>query len=266
MTHAPPRLVNTAPRLVLAVVVLSLLAFSVASLFAAPTQFPTITVEYLQTDSARAIARWVKPCDGKGCADGYTVKWTAGSATRNVTTTALADTFRVKRPAYGDSLLATVTVTAVRRTNTSPARTANAWIRNPDAAPPPVDSLKVDTIPRADSTRLVAFSSRGDSLGVPLVTEHDSLLLVQRKWFRPGTVRRDHTTWDVSSLTSVVRVRAIDARGDSVWLVALSCNCAESGNPTNPPRLDVRNGSYAVRNAAGAWTPVRPLAADPFTR
>jgi len=250
--------------LLLFAVCLALVSCRVAD--AAPPDTPQLSVEYYQADSARVIARWNKPCDGKGCAEGYDVRWTVGAVVGAVKRTlALADTTRTKRPTYGDSTLATVSVTTIRRSLNGQARTASIYIRNPDSPPPPVDTLKVDTIPRADSTQLVAFSPAGVALaGAWTVAEHDSILLVQRKWFPVGTVRRDHTTWSATG-SSVMRLYPIDARGDSAWLVALACNCAESGSP-NPPRLDVRNGSYAVRSGAGNWIPVRPLPADPFSR
>jgi hypothetical protein len=251
---------------------LALLSIALAALAscrvadAAPPDTPQLSVEYYQADSARVIARWNRPCDGKGCVEGYDVKWTVGAvvgATKR--TLALADTIRAKRPTYGDSLLTAVTITTVRRSLKGQERWASIYVYNPDSPPPPVDTLKVDTIPRADSTKLAWFTSTGVALaGAWTVAEHDSVLVVQRKWFPAGTIRRDRSMWSATG-SPVMRVTAIDARGDSAWLVALSCNCAESGSP-NPPRLDVRNGSYAVRNAAGNWTPVRPLSADPFTR
>jgi hypothetical protein len=244
--------------LLLFAVCLALVSCRVAD--AAPPDTPQLSVEYYQADSARVIARWNKPCDGKGCAEGYDVRWTVGAVVGAVKRTlALADTTRTKRPTYGDSTLASVSVTTIRRNLNGQARTASIYIRNPDSPPPPVDTLKVDTIPRADSTQLLAFSPQGTALTTWTVAEHDSILLVQRKWFPVGTVRRDHTTWSADG-SPVMRITPIDARGDSAWLVALACNCAESGSP-NPPRLDVRNGSYSVQGM-----PVTPLRADPFAR
>lgn len=113
---------------------------------ASTTSLPTLTVEYVQADSARVIARWARPCDAKGCADSYRVQWTAGAISRLRSTPALADTIFVTRPAIGDSLVATVAVTAIRRGLTGATRTATAAVRNPDAPPPAVDSLRTDTL------------------------------------------------------------------------------------------------------------------------
>lgn len=112
---------------------------------ASTTDLPTLTVE-MQADSARVIARWSRPCDSRGCADSYRVQWTAGPASRLRNTAALADTLFVTRPAIGDSLVATVAVTSARRGITGATRTATATVRNPDAPPPAVDSLRTDTL------------------------------------------------------------------------------------------------------------------------
>jgi hypothetical protein len=120
----------------------------------------------MQADSARVIARWSRPCDSRGCADSYRVQWTAGAVSRLRNTAALADTLFVTRPAIGDSLVATVAVTSLRRGITGATRTATAVVRNPDAAPPAVDSLRTDTLTYEgallDSFPVVAIR---DSLG-----------------------------------------------------------------------------------------------------
>jgi hypothetical protein len=234
---------------------------------------PGLRVEYFQADSARVIARWAKSCDTKGCADSYRVAWTAGTVSRNVTTSALADTFRVTRPAFGDSLLASVGVSAVRRGSSSVARTASVYVRNPDAAPPAVDSLRVDTTRAAlvDSSRMDFYAVSGASLGnshtvTPLtIAEKDSVLIVYRMFLKSGAVRSatDTTSWQVVSDSSSARlsIRPLGSglSADSAWLVALDCGCRESGNPSNPPRLDLRSGEYVVRGGAGLWVPVTPL-------
>ena len=112
---------------------------------ASTTDLPTLTVE-MQADSARVIATWRRPCDARGCADGYRVQWTAGPVSRLRNTAALADTLFVVRPAIGDTLVATVAVTSLRRGITGATRTATAVVRNPDAPPPAVDSLRTDTL------------------------------------------------------------------------------------------------------------------------
>ena len=113
---------------------------------ATETNRPTLTVEYYQTDSARVIARWSRPCDSKGCADTYRVQWKALSITLTEDLTTQVDTLVLARPAVGDSTVVDVSVTSIRRRLLGPTRTARAIVRNPDAPPPPVDSLRVDTL------------------------------------------------------------------------------------------------------------------------
>ncbi|GAB1345091.1 hypothetical protein [Gemmatimonas sp.] len=113
---------------------------------AATTDLPTLTVDFVQSDSARVIAKWARPCDAKGCADAYRVQWTAGALTRLRTIAVVADTYFVARPAVGDSLLVSVVVTSIRRGIVGSTRTSTAVVRNPDAPPPAVDSLRTDTL------------------------------------------------------------------------------------------------------------------------
>ena len=122
---------------------------------ASTTSLPTLAVEYVQTDSARVIATWRRPCDARGCADSYRVQWTAGAVSRLRNTGALAETLFVARPAFGDSLVVTVAVTALRRGLSGVTRTSSATVRNPDAPPPPVDSLRADTLLTAAEAALV---------------------------------------------------------------------------------------------------------------
>jgi hypothetical protein len=131
---------------------------------ASTTDLPTLTVE-MQADSARVIATWRRPCDAKGCADAYTVRFEAGSLSRTRRITVLADTFFVTRPAVGDSTLVSVVVTSLRRGIAGATRTATATIRNPDAPPPAVDSLRTDT--------LSALAAERDSF--PTIAVRDSL-------------------------------------------------------------------------------------------
>ena len=132
---------------------------------AATTDLPAVSVEYFQQDSARVIARWARPCDVRGCADAYRVQWTVGAASRLRSTSALADTLFISRPAFGDSLVATVAVTSVRRSLSGATRSASAIVRTPDAAPPSVDSLRADT--------LTALSAELDSF--PVISTRDTL-------------------------------------------------------------------------------------------
>lgn len=111
------------------------------------TNIPTMKVEYAQGDSAAVIARWTRACDAKGCADRYAVSWRVGGVTgvmREITR--LADTAMVARPAFGDSLVVTIAVTPIRRGLSGAVRMASAVVRNPDTPPPPVDSLRADTL------------------------------------------------------------------------------------------------------------------------
>lgn len=256
---------------------------------AAPPDSPGLTVEYTQADSARVIAKWGKSCDGKGCADAYTVKWSAGTVSRVISTALTLDTFRLARPAFGDSIPVFVAVTPVRRGAAGVARTASAWVRNPDAAPPPVDSLRVDTTAtaeRTDSLRTDYYGTTGTLISTsadgPLyMKERDTVLLVARLYMKAGETRRitDTLSWrsirsddtaPVLSLAAIGPGWAGAARGwagDTARLIALDCKCVESGSPTNPPRLDLRNGEYVVQDGAGGVRPVTPLdpvPADPF--
>lgn len=132
---------------------------------AATANRPALSVEFTG-DSARVIARWARPCDRRGCADSYRVQWTAGGAARLRTTPATADTAMVALPPVGDSVVATVAVTALRRGLPSPARSASVVVRNPDAPPPAVDSLRADTLSAYEAALLDSF---------PLITVRDSL-------------------------------------------------------------------------------------------
>lgn len=140
----------------------AILAFALASCGRADareTNQPTLSVEYFQQDSARVIARWSRPCDAKGCADSYEVAWWRGAGTfapiRTLTST--TDTLRLARPAIGDSAIVEVIVTSVRRKFAGQTRSARVVVRNPDAPPPPVDSLRADTLTLAERAELDTF-------------------------------------------------------------------------------------------------------------
>lgn len=124
---------------------------------AATTDLPMLTVDFVQADSARVIAKWARPCDAKGCADAYRVQWSAGALTRARTITVVADTYFVARPAVGDSLLVSVVVTSIRRGIVGSTRTSTTVVRNPDAPPPAVDSLRTDTLTLAERAELDSF-------------------------------------------------------------------------------------------------------------
>lgn len=110
---------------------------------AAATNVPTLTAE-VQGDSTRVVARWTRPCDAKGCADRYRVIWQWRTGARDVTAT--TDTMWYATPRIGDTLAVSVTVHAVRRGIEAAPRSAQTVLRNPDTSPPPVDSLRVDTL------------------------------------------------------------------------------------------------------------------------
>lgn len=127
----------------------------------------SLSVTYVQADSARIVATWKRPCDVRGCADLYRVQWSLGAALRIRNTSVLADTVLVARPAIGDSLIVSVSVNALRRGMSGVERTATTVIRNPDAPPPPVEELKADTLisPIAAETDSFPVIVARDTLG-----------------------------------------------------------------------------------------------------
>lgn len=225
---------------------------------------PVFTVEWPQVDSARVIAKWTPACDARGCPDAYQVRWAAINATRSVTKTVTVDSFMIKRPAFGDSLMVTTSVNSVRRGVIGSVRTASMWLRNPDAPPPPVDSLKVDTLPsHVDSIRLAVRSASGTSL----IAEGDSALMIARFFIAPGHNRQPRDTingWRIQSITPGSSARISRSWADSAWVVATSCGCAESGRTSEAPALDLSTGSYVVPLKSGRLVPVTPRSADPY--
>lgn len=232
----------------------------------------TISSERIAPDSARLIAKWLPACDNKGCADAYLVKWTNdGRTVRSASVPGTADSVRMGLPAYGDSTPVTFAITTQRRGRAGPTKTVGVILKNVDANPPGVDSVKVDTghVAFADSARLEIYSSRGAFLegNAILVQEGDSLLAVNHHFMKPGGVRpdADSSRWTIENQTAVMQLRnPFGSFHDSVWIFAASCGCKESGDSTNPPMLDPANGKYRVRSASGGWRPVTPLAVDPF--
>lgn len=257
--------------------------FLARTLFAADTEIG-LRVEYFQQDSARVIAKWAPGRDAKGQTDSYAVRWASGSTQRNVTKAVTADTFKIRRPAINDSALVTVAVTGIRRgVPSASAVTAQVWVKNPDAPPPPVDSLKMDTMYVAqyvDSSRLDYLSTSGTLLATShtqstiRLVEHDTALLVVRRWTKPGFVRpvNDTMVWSIHLADASAPILALTPKGggwsaDTAYMIALDCRCKESGDPVNPPRLDLRRGAYVVRDAYGGVrdvTPVAALSPDPF--
>lgn len=290
-THSPP---PSAPRSRLSFRTIgpaffALVLFACSIPFIARTLFAAdaaiaLKVEFYQQDSARVIAKWAPGRDAKGQTDSYAVRWASGSTQRNVTKAVTADTFKIRRPAINDSALVTVAVTGIRRgVPSASAVTAQVWVKNPDAPPPPVDSLKVDTMYVAqyvDSSRLDYLSTSGTLLATShtqstiRLVEHDTALLVVRRWTKPGFVRpvSDTMRWGNATSDGGPPLVALVPKGsgwsaDTAYLIALDCRCQESGNRTNPPRLDLARGVYVVNDGRGSARPVTPLASastDPF--
>lgn len=231
-----------------------------------------LTTSRIAADSARVIAAWKPACDAKGCADSYAVVWTnAGKSVRTATVTGTADTVRMALPAYGDTTRVGFAITTVRRGKQGPTKTVSVVLQNADAPPPGVDSVKVDTghVAFADSIRMEVYSSTGilQPRDLAMVTEGDSLLAVNRHFMKPTRVRptRDSSRWAIEDASAVMQLRQpFGPFRDSVWIVALSCGCKESGDPNNRPVLNPSTGRYQVRSASGGWRPVTPLPVDPF--
>jgi hypothetical protein len=236
-----------------------------------------VEVYRFSVDSARAIAKWSKVCDAKGCPDSFGVRWTVGAQVTNKTTTNTADTIRFPYPAIGDSLFVSVGVTSIRRGKASSVKTAGNWLLNADAPPPPVDSIKIDTLPsaaRVDSQRTDFYTLAGRLLGsshdaAPVtIAEHDTVRAVTRLFFKANQARRvtDTIAWTTNPGTSLASMRVTPIgpgwHADTAVIIALDCGCR--GTPGSPPQLDVRSGRYLRRTALGTWQPVTPLAADPF--
>jgi hypothetical protein len=101
----------------------------------------------MQPEGARVIARWSAVCDWRGCPDSFRVTWTRGTVEQPARTVpGRADTATIALPPFGDSVRVVVSVVALRRGQASAAKTATTWLRTPDAAPPAVDSLAIDTV------------------------------------------------------------------------------------------------------------------------
>lgn len=148
----------------------ALLVLGAGYLYAANPTSPTLRPVQVG-DSVRVVATWRNPCDARGCADSTRVTWRAGTAlplTRTLART--ADTLWVAAPAWGDSLRVAIEVATIRRRLASDVRTASVIVRRLDAPPPPVDSLKVDTL--ALLRELAAIAVR-DSF--PIVVTRDTL-------------------------------------------------------------------------------------------
>jgi hypothetical protein len=112
-------------------------------------------------------ASWAKPAsDGRGDPEYYLHTMTANKTVSGGTlpvrkkVTGLADTITINRPAVNDTIILTSQVWSVRRALESPnAATGRLVIRTADAAPPPPDTIIVDTIVLAPSIPSQGMSS-----------------------------------------------------------------------------------------------------------
>lgn len=240
----------------------------------APSGAPALAVTQVG-DTLRVIAAWRPACDARGCPDSTRVTWTVRGAARPARhTRGTSDTLWLPAPAWGDSAVVLVGVTALRRGLPSPTRSATTVLRRQDSPPPAVDSLKVDTLrhaARADSTRLTLYAADGTPFapGTARVRQGDSVLAVMRLYLRAGEVRTaaDTISWGTRNLSATVALRTPRGRWrDSVWVIALDCQCQESGDRQNPPVLELRSGRYRVRSSASVdgWRDVTPVSANPY--
>lgn len=271
--HSPPRGKRTTwHRIAPVLLVLTLLACSIPfisrAVFAADAVIG-LNVEYFQQDSARVIARWAPGRDAKGQTDSYIVRWSSGAVQRNVTKATTADTFKVKRPAFGDSALVSVAVTGIRRGVPSSPVSASVWVRNPDAAPPPIDSLKVDTTD-VYSLRIEWTNARGVAIADPAaMRENDTIYAIAKYTYAAGHARpaNDKSIWttertDQPLAQNYLQSVTLGVRRDTLRLVALPCNCEESGSPN--VQFNLARGAYEYRTASGYMQPVTPVAASGF--
>lgn len=139
-------------------------------LYAANPVSPALRVQ--QTgDTVRVVATWRNPCDARGCADSSRVTWQVGTRAPVVRTTRrTADTLWLTAPAWGDSLRVSVAVAAMRRRDVGEPRSVTTVVRRLDAPPPPVDSLRVDTLALLRELAVIAVR---DSF--PIVVTRDTL-------------------------------------------------------------------------------------------
>jgi len=100
-------------------------------------------------DSIRMVATWNRA----GNPSSWRVTWTGDrhSVAREVTVP--TDTFLIRRPAPGDSVLVRVAIVAVRRGLSSAPAVVERWVMTPDVPPPPPDSVQV----HPDTAALLAW-------------------------------------------------------------------------------------------------------------
>ena len=126
---------------------LALLAVSGIATLQTP---PGLTVSMgarVRVDSITAVASWQPKCDALGCPDSYRITWLVnGVAQPSRTATATRDSVRVLRAPCPSNTIAQVSIVALRRGLPSSGAMISRTIPCLDAAPPPVDSLKIDTL------------------------------------------------------------------------------------------------------------------------
>jgi len=154
---------------VIRLITVALLLLGGAYAYAASPTAPTLRT-LQQGDTVRVVAAWRPACDVRGCSDSSRIVWRWGTQTVTRTTRRTADTLWVAAPAWGDSLRVAIEVATIRRRLASDVRTASVIVRRLDAPPPPVDSLRVDTL--ALLRELAAVAVR-DSF--PIVVTRDTL-------------------------------------------------------------------------------------------
>jgi hypothetical protein len=121
-----------------------LLLSSCSSADAKNSNLPRLEVTYQNDSTVLVKASWSRPCDSKGCADSYRVVWNNSDVRKTITVQRDSTIYRL--PVFPDSSLVTISVTSIRRGILGTSRTSSLYIKNPDSPPPPVDSLRVDTL------------------------------------------------------------------------------------------------------------------------
>ena len=133
---------------------------------------------------------WARAVDALGPAERYTVLVTGASGdlttmlTKAQSTTDTSVVLVIAAPPFGSSVLATATVTAVRRGQTSAPATLTWTVARPDAPPPAptglsLDSLPVTAIGAVTAADCTAGSGRLLTAGPHLDTRADTAFFVR---------------------------------------------------------------------------------------
>lgn len=100
-----------------------------------------------QIDSQRVISVAFPKCDSRGCPDSFKYVWVVnGSVVRTVTRNEAKDTTFAKLAPCPSSTIVQVTGTAFRRGLPSSGVSSTRTFPCKDAPPPPLDSIKIDTL------------------------------------------------------------------------------------------------------------------------